>query len=378
MQLVHVPLLVAALAVWVQGAPAPAQAQEAAAPVKVQVVPAERRSIRPEFSHPAIIEAQATASVRPLVGGQIVERNVTPGDIVKKGDLLFRIDDREYKFALAEAKAALQLTEAEQSEMKIEFERSRTLVSRGTSAQQELDLAQAKYAAAQAKVASAQVAIDRAQKNLDDTQIHAPFDGRISAAARAVGDFVQPADPTQPDPMAEIVRLDPIYAVGFISQQVYNDFQRRRERMEDQGQDIPDLQIDLILPGGDKYPETGKFVSWDFQAAASRGSIAARAEFANPNGELLPGENVILHGQTVEALDRVVVPQRAVGQDQEGQYVMVVGPDNVVQRRLLELGIRDGADWTVNKGLEQGESVIVEGLQKVRPGATVTPEPFKG
>jgi RND family efflux transporter MFP subunit len=369
------------LAVWfsvIIALAAPSWAQDAPDPVRVLVTEAQLRSIRPGFEHPAVVEALETAAVRPVVGGQIVERDVTPGDVVEEGDLLFRIDDREYRFALAEAEAALKLASAEEEQRRIELDRSRQLVERQAVAQQELDLAQAYFDAAQAKVAMAQAQVDRARKALEDTEIRAPFGGRISAARRAVGDIVQLGDPTQPEPMAEIVRLDPIYAISFISQQVYNEFLRRRDRMEQQGQEIPELELTLILPGGAEYPETGTFVSWDFEAAATRGSIAARAEFPNPHGELLPGENVTIRGRLIEALDRVVVPQRAVAQDQEGRFVMVVGPDNTVERRLLELGLRDGADWTVIEGLDDGERVIVEGLQKVRPGVTVATEPFEG
>lgn len=372
----HWPTNLLAVLVLFAAGPPPAHAQDAA-PVRVLVKAAEVRSIRPAFEHPAVIESRETATVRPLVGGQIVERDVTPGGIVETGDVLFRIDDREYRFALLEAEAALGLARAEVGERRIELDRKRELVARKAVAQQELDLAQAYFDAAEAKVAKATVGVDRARKALDDTVIRAPFPGRISAASRAVGDIVQFGDPTQPEPMAEIVRLDPIYALSYISQEIYNEFLRRRARLAAEMDELPKLELTLIVPGGEAYPDKGTFVSWDFQAAASRGAIAARAEFPNPNGELLPGENVTIRGRTIETLDRVVIPQRAVGQDQEGRYVMVVGADDTVARRAVELGIRDGADWTVADGLEAGERVIVEGLQKVRPGAKVAPEPFQ-
>jgi RND family efflux transporter MFP subunit len=356
----------------------PLRAQQGGSAVTVLVTEAETRSLRPEFEHPGLIEAVETASLRPLVRGQLVERHVTPGDIVEAGELLFRIDDREYRFALMEAEASLQLAQAAERQRRVEFERARELVEREVGAQQRLDLAEAEYAAAQAQVAMAEARVARAEKAIEDTEVRAPFEGRISAANRAVGDLVQPGDPTQPEPLAEIVRLDPVYAISFVSQQIYNEFLRRRDRIEAQGQVAPELELTMILPGGEVYPETGSFVSWDFEAAGTRGSIAARASFPNPNGELLPGETVTIRGRVVEAMDRVMIPQRAVGQDQEGRFVMVVGPDNIVERRLVELGIRDGADWAVVDGLDEGERVIVEGLQKVRPGATVATEPFGG
>ncbi len=358
---------------WQQG-----HAQDAAAAPVVLVSQAERRSIRPAFEHPAVIESLETASVRSLVAAQVIASHVHPGAIVRQGDLLFELDPRDYEFALSEAQASLRLEQANANQAKLEFERVDRLAGTEAVSQQQRDLSRAQYDVANAKVAMAQVQVERAQKDLDDTKIYAPFEGRISAANRAVGDYIVPGDPTQPEPMARIVRLDPIYALVYVSQQVYNEFLRRRERLQDAGEDIPTLEVTLTLPGGEVYPHVGKFVSWDFQAAASRGSIAGRAEFPNPEGKLLPGENVTISGRLVEAVDRVVIPQRAVAQDQEGRYVMVVGADGIVERRLVELGIRDGSDWTVIDGLEDGETVIVEGLQLVRPGIEVSTRPFDG
>lgn len=354
-----------------------AVAQQTQEPPTVLVQEVVYRDIHPSFEHPGIIEALQTASIRPVISAQLIASHVTPGATVKEGDLLFELDPREFEFALAEAQANLELMKAQEGEYKLQLERSQTLVERQTVAQSDLDLATAKYNAALAQIHAAQAAVDRAEKNLEDTKIYAPFDGRISASYYAVGDFVAPTNPVEPEPLAEMVKLDPIYVLGYISQSVYGLFLERRAQMAEAGEDIPELELSMTLPTGRDYPEKGKFVSWDFQAAADRGSIAARAEFPNPDGILLPGMNVRIHGQSIEALHRLVVPQRAVGQDQQGRFVYVVGDDGTVERRTVEMGLRDGPDWTVISGLEEGEYVIVEGLQKARPGATVTPEPIQ-
>nr|WP_246184846.1 efflux RND transporter periplasmic adaptor subunit [Paracoccus aestuariivivens] len=343
----------------------------------VLVQTAERREIHPEFNHPAVIEAEQKATIRPVVTGQVIASYVTPGAIVKKGDLLFELDDRDLRFALAGAQAAVALAKANAGEAQLEYNRKRTLVSRQTASQSELDVATAQLDAAKAQVQSAEAAVDRATKAVADTKIVAPFEGRISAANVSVGDYVMPNNPAQPLPLAEIVGLDPIFATGFVSQQAYDVFVQRRNKMRDAGTEIPKLVLNLIMPSGQIYPQTGSFVSWDFQAAATRGSIAARAEFPNPDGVLLPGMNVTLRGNTVEGIDAVTIPQRAVGQDQQGHYVMTVDAEGKVARQNVEVGIRDGADWTIIDGLEEKATVIVEGLQKVREGDIVKTEPFQ-
>ncbi|MDS9469499.1 efflux RND transporter periplasmic adaptor subunit [Paracoccus sp. MBLB3053] len=352
-------------------------AQEAQPAPTVLVQTATQREIHPEFAHPGVIEAENKATIRPLVTAQIIGNHVVPGAIVEKGELLFELDDRDFRSNLLEAEAALAVARAQVGERQLEFERKQTLVSRETAAQSELDLATAQLDAAKAQVQAAQAAVERAGKALEDTKIYAPFEGRISAANYGVGDVVSPNNPIQPEPLAEIVALDPIYVLGYLSQQVYDLFIQRRDRMQAAGTAIPKLELTLELPSGQIYPGKGRFVSWDFQAAATRGSIAARAEFPNPDGVLLPGMNVTLRGNAVEAINAVTVPQRAVGQDQQGHYVLTVGDEGKVIRNNIEVGIRDGADWTVISGLEDGANVIVEGLQKVREGQEVETQPFK-
>jgi RND family efflux transporter MFP subunit len=193
-----------------------------------------------------------------------------------------------------------------------------------------------------------------------------------------VGDLFQPGDPTKPATVIEIVELDPIYAIGRVDQTNYFNFIARRLRLEERGFSIPPLEITLVLPGGKTFPHPGRFENWDNTAVASTGTIAARILVPNPDGLLLPGQNVTIRGELIEPVEAIMVPQRAVLQDQQGHYVMVVGDGDVVARRDIEVGIRDGADWSVPAGLEPGDRVVVEGLQKVRPGQAVTVESYEG
>lgn len=344
--------------------------QEQGPVVFVQTV--EKEEIRPSFQHPAKLEALRTASVRPIIAGQISEVHIKAGDFVKEGDLLIVLDTTDYKIALAEAEANLLQSQANAVKADADFERAEKLVNRGTVSERDLDFAMAEQKVAHAQVTIAQARLEKAQKNLNDTEVRAPFDGRISAANYAQGDLFQPGDPTQPGSVAEIVSLDPIYATALVDQANYFQFLKRRLDLKDAGVNLPPLEIDLILPGGGTYPLKGTFENWDNTAVASSGTIAGRVLFDNPDGALLPGENVTVVGSVIEPINTVFVPQKAVSYDQQGHYVWIIDKDSLGHRQNIEIGIRDGANWSVPVGLEPGQTVVIEGLQKMREDAPVT------
>ncbi|WP_380053906.1 efflux RND transporter periplasmic adaptor subunit [Falsihalocynthiibacter sp. SS001] len=351
-------------------------AQDADA-IPVKVVEVKKESIRPSFSHPARIESFQTASVRPIIAAQILKIHVRPGQLVKKGDLLIELDKTDYEIAVAQAKANLLKAKASEVQAIGDFERARQLVGRGSVSQRDLDIATATRDVASAEVQVNEALLQKAEKALADTEVVAPFDGRASKPNYGEGDLFQPGDPTQPGSVLEIESLDPIYAVGRVDQANYFDFLIRRLKLEEQSQSIPTLELTLILPGGTEYPHTGVFEDWDNTAVASSGTIAARIVFPNPDGYLLPGENVTINGAVIEAIETLTVPQRAVSLDQQGHFVYVVS-DGVVKRQNIEVGIRDGANWSVPEGLNENDVVVVEGLQKIRVGRTVTTENFDG
>lgn len=368
-------MLVVSAAVGIAGA-SPTAAQQGAPVVLVQTV--EKAKIHPSFEHPARMEAIQVASVRPILSAQISGLHITAGDIVEQGDLLVELDQTDYKIALAEAAANITQSEANAVKAEADHERAKQLVGRGAVSQRDLDYALASMEVARAQVEIARARLEKAKTDIEHTRVMAPFDGRISAPNFAVGDLYAPGDPTQPGSIAEIVSLDPIYATGLVDQANYFQFLARRLKLEAAGQTIPPLELELILPGGVTYPFKGEFQNWDNTAVASTGSIAARVLFENPDGVLLPGENVTLRGALIDAIDAILVPQRAVSFDQQGHFVWVMGTDSTVTRRDVEVGVRDGANWTIPVGLAEGETVVVEGLQKLRPGLEVTPKPFAG
>lgn len=335
-------------------------------------------SIRPSFSHPARIEAVRTGSVRPVLRARIDDMHITPGAIVEKGDLLLEMDETDYRIAVAQAEANLKQAEANAVKADLDLDRAQKLVQSNAVSQREVDYAKAQWEVAHAQVDIAKALIEQAQEDLADTKVYAPFSGRISAPIYAVGDLYAPGDPTSPAAVAEIVSLDPIYATGLVDQSNYFSFLARRLKLEEAGRSIPPLEIEVILPGNNTYPLKGTFENWDNTAVASTGTIAARVLFSNPQGTLLPGQTVTIRGQLIEAVEAPLVPQRAVSLDQQGHYVWVVTTDATAERRNVEVGIRSGADWTVLDGLVDGDKVVVEGLQKLRPGLAVTPKPYEG
>lgn len=374
----RIAAVIAATTIGFGSAAAPALAQDAAEGPVVLVQTVTAREIRPSFEHPARIEAIKTHSVRPLVRARITALHITAGDIVEEGDLLVELDTTDYDIALAEAEANLKEAEAGALKVSLDLDRAQRLVQSNTVSQRELEYAEAQADVAAAEVALAHAKIDQARKNLADTKIFAPFKGRISAPNYAPGDLVGPSDPTLPLPIAEIVALDPIYATGLVDQSNYFDFLAKRLELTEAGRSIPPLELEIILPGGATYPESGTFENWDNTAVASTGTIAARIVFPNPAGVLLPGENVTVRGAVIDTINLPLVPQRAVSFDQIGYFVWLVGEGNVVERRNVTVGIRHERDWTVAEGLREGDTVVVEGLQKMRPGLTVTPKPFEG
>lgn len=355
----------------------PAAAQQAAAPT-VLTKTVEIESFSPAFEHPSRIEAVQTASVRAVVTAKITAIHVKAGDVVEEGQLLVELDQTDYKIALAQAEAALLKARANALKAASDYERAQNLNERGTVSERDLEYAKANRDVADADVMVAIALLDSARKSLEDTKVYAPFSGRVSKPGFAVGDLYAPGDPTQEKQLMEIVSLDPIYAIGRVDQTKYFKFIATRLKIDERGGSIPPLELSLILPNGETYPYTGQFENWDNTATSTSGTIAARVLFDNPDGLLLPGENVTVHGEVLQPIEAITVPQRAVSRDQQGSFVMVVNSEGLVERRNIETGVRNGGDWAVRKGLEEGDEVIVEGIQKARPGQPVETQAFQG
>ncbi|MCP4009446.1 MAG: efflux RND transporter periplasmic adaptor subunit [Proteobacteria bacterium] len=337
---------------------------------KVSIISTEKRFIQPKFEFPAVIEATQIASIRSQIAAIAIMNHTMPGSLVKKGELLVELDDSEFIAALSEANAALLEAKANESQATANLERAKKLKSSGHISDQEFDQIKANADVAKAQISRVQASQIRAELDMQYTKITAPFSGKISSANFSVGDFVMPSSPVQPQPLFELVKLDPVYAVSYIDLKTYNNFILKRLELKKQGIEIPPLELGIRLPNDTVYSHTGVFENWDNRAAESSGSIAARVLFDNPDGLLLPGHSVTLTGRVVDKFESIMIPQKSVSMDQQGHYVFVVENDTVA-RRNITVGVRDGIDWAISTGLKSGEQVIVEGVQKVRPGDKV-------
>lgn len=360
-------VFILALAACGRGEEAAAEAQ--AQPPTVQVVAAAHKSIRPADEYAATVESMETAAVRPRITATVRARHITPGAMVEEGDLLYELDDAEYTARLNQAKASLTVAEAEFAEAESNWKRAQQLKPQGHISAMDFDKMRAAYLTSEAQIEANRAAVEKAELELSWTKITAPFAGRIGMAEHAVGDNVSPVSQR---PLFRLVRVDPIYVTAKVDQKVYDFYAQARLKVERGDLQPVAVEPQIELGSGVFYDHTGRFDHWDIEASGASGTIAARLVFPNPDGMLLPGQNVKLVVRTRDPIDLLTIPQRAVSQDQQGQYVLVVAPGDIVERRNLSLGMRSGADWVVREGLEEGERVIVEGQLVARPGIRVT------
>ena len=328
----------------------------------------QERSFSPSFHHPGVIEAIQSARVRPAISAIIKAYHFSAGQMVTEGDLLVELGDEQYQASVDINKAQLKTSQIDLDLQQTNWLRGKKLFQKKIISKAEYDAVESKYNAAQAGLTESNAQLTKSQIDLKHTKIYAPFSGKISANYHGVGDMVGPLAVV---PLFSLIQLDPIYAKANVELSLYNHFQLLINKLKIELRDTPKITVTLELVGGELYNHTGTFESWANSAEKSSGMIAARIRIANPDGLLLPEQNVVVHGQTMEKITRVFVPQIAVFQDQQGHYVMVLDDNNIVQRKNLEMGIRDGADWAVIKGLTKNTRLITSGISKLRPGTGV-------
>ena len=298
------------------------------------------------------------------VPGFIEERTFEEGQNVKKGELLYRIEQATYKAAVEQQRANLAKAKATQVNAKLQLERARELVRNQNISQATLDQRAADEAAAQANVMEAEALLNQAQINLGYTEIRSPIDGRIGLASFTEGNLVQPSS----GKLSTIVRQDPIYVIFQVSERDVLEYKRRVAESADKN---PHVTVHLKLPNGSAYPHAGTSNFIDVQVDPNTDTVAVRVEVPNPENILIASGIV---GVTVERggpKSVLVVPQAAVLLDQAGSYVLVVDQASKVEQRRIVTGIEQGRDIVVTNGLREGELIIVEGIQKVRPGQVV-------
>lgn len=309
------------------------------------------------------------AELRPQVGGIVKQRLFTEGSEVKAGQVLYQIDPATYQAAHDSAKANLARAEANVQAARLKAERYAQLVGIEAVSKQANDDAAAALKQAQAEVASAKAAVDRAKIDLDFTRVSSPISGRIGRSSVTPGALVTA---NQAAALATVQKLDPIYVD--VTQSSAELLKLRRDladgRLKRAGGDA--VPVKLVLEDGSLYGAEGKLEFSEITVDQGTGSVTLRAVFPNPKGELLPGMYVrarLSQGVNSEA---ILVPHAALSRDARGNAtVMVVNGESKVESRIVTTAQSQGDAWVVTQGLAAGERVIVEGLQKVRPGAAV-------
>jgi len=321
------------------------------------------------------IEAVGYVQVRPRVSGFIEKVTFTEGKEVKEGDVLFVIDQREYKDALDRAEAELTRAKTQAALAKSESERAEPLVAENAISREEYDARVSGSAEANASIQGAEAAVRTAKLNLEWTRVRAPISGRISRAEVTAGNVVQGGAP-EPTLLTTIVSMDPVYVYFEGDEQAYLRYNQLARDGTRQSSRVARNPVRMGLANEQGYPHTGYVDFVDNQLNPNTGTIRARAVFGNKDRFFTPGLFARIQLLGSGKFDAVLVQDGAVGTDQDRKFVYVLKPDSTVEYRSVELGrIVDGMR-VIRKGVVPDELVVINGLQRIRPGmkvnATVT------
>ena len=336
-------------------------------PVAVSVVVLEASEIRPSREFVARTAATAKADITPRIEAEIREILFTEGAKVSEGELLIRLEDTRASADLQQADAELAAARAEVDSAGRNLKRGEEVSEKGFLSAADLDKLKDRFSAAESRLQAAQAAVQKAGSNLEYAEIRAPFDGWIGRLNYDVGAVVSPSSGA----ITSVQVTDPVYVEFQINEADFINFRRRGA---ESAQALSrSLGLYLTLPDGQRYEQAGVLDFADVQTDASTGTVAMRAVFPNPDAVLVPGLYVTLRVEGQSGEPQVLVPQVAVQETIEGKFVLAVDDQNQVAQHFIQTGSREGALLVVSSGLEAGDRVIVEGLQKVRPGVTVSP-----
>lgn len=340
-------------------------------PAEVGVVTVTPGKLALTSELPGRLEALRTADVRARVSGIVLERTFREGSDVRAGDVLYRIDAAPYRAAFDSAKAAVARAEAAQLEARLREERAQSLIGRKMISQQDFDSAVANARATQADVQAAKSALESARLNLEYATVRAPISGRIGRALVTEGALVGQGEAT---PLALIQQISPLYVNFTQSSTELLNLRKALEAGTLKGVG-KQAEVQVVMEDGSVYPHAGKLLFSDLAVDPATGTVALRAEVPNPDGFLLPGMFVRARVQQAVAEQGITVPQRGVQRNPQGAFVMVV-KDGKAEVQPVTTGSAQGDVWVITDGLKGGEQVIVEGLQKVKPGAPAKAVPF--
>jgi len=349
--------------------PAPA----VSAPVEAGVVTIAARPLTLTRELPGRTSAYRIAEVRARVSGIVLKQLFIEGRDVKEGQSLYQIDPAPYQAALDSAKASLARAQASATSARLQEERFKHLLAENAISQQDYDNALAAFNAADADVAAGQAAVQTAAINLGYTNVTSPISGRIGLSSVTEGAYVQAGAATL---LATVQQLDPLYVA--LTQSSTEVFNLRRAlaagRLEASATD--NAKVNLILDDGSAYSEEGAIQFSDITVDPTSNSITLRALFPNPKTELFPGLFVRARIAEGTAPAAILAPQPGVGRNQRGDATaLVVGAESKAELRILKIDRAVGNQWLVSDGLKPGDQLIVQNLQRIRPGSVVKPVP---
>ena len=323
-----------------------------------QVLPTQEFVGRTEASKDVYINSQ--------VSGLLLARKFKEGSHINKGDVLFEIDPDKYQKQVKQHQAMLKQNQASFELARNNFVRGEKLVVSGAISETDYDQLKTRKLESEQKLEQTTSALEEANLNLSYATVTAPISGRVGKAMVAEGDLVTPERK-----LANIVQLDPMWVSFQISETQLNDIQRMNAAERAAAPKATDLDVRLRFSSGDYYREIGHIDFIDNRVDSSTGTFSLRATFSNKESTLFPGQYVKVEVANAVTKEAILIPQQAVQEDQEGRFVMVVNAENIIEKRLLRLGERYGIQWEVIEGLENNDSVVVEGLQRIRPGLEV-------
>jgi membrane fusion protein (multidrug efflux system) len=390
----------------------------AAAPLpEVAVTQVEQRDVPIYSEWIGTLDGMVNAEIKAQVTGYLMSKNYTEGSFVRKGQLLFEIDPRPLQAALDQAKgdlaraegqvaqangqlaqsqAQLAQAEANQGKTQMDVDRYTMLVKSSVISKQDFDTAvqanlaskaqvkaaaagvesaKAAIVAARSVVESSKAAVRTAELNIGFTRITSPIDGVAGIAQAQVGNLIQPVNPNS-GPLTTVSSVDPIKAYFTLSEQEYLRFAARNPTQIERDVANGKLQLQLVLADGSTYPHEGKFFVADREVDQKTGAIRLGGIFQNPGNILRPGQYGKVRAVTRVETGALLVPQRAITELQGSYQVAVVDRDNKVDIRSVTIGERVGAMTIIKDGLKPGEFVVVEGMQRIRPGVVVNPKPY--
>ncbi len=315
-------------------------------------------------------DGYVNAQIRAKVQGYLLKTAYTDGATVRAGQLLYQLDPRQYQADLDKALGDLAQAKANLLKSQENEAKYRPLVAVGAISRREYDNTVQDVRANQAAVEAAQGNVAAAKLNLEWTKVTSPIDGVVGITQSQIGDLISPATV-----MTTVSKVDPIKVYFPISEQEYLRYAEGIERFR-RGDTTQAPGLELVLADGSTYPRTGRVAAVNRQVESQTGAIQIEALFDNPDNRLRPGQFARVRAVTQTLPDALVVPQRAVQEVQGSYQVAVVGPDDAVEMRAVKVGPRHEQLWVITDGLQAGERVIAEGLQKVRTGAKVQPKPY--